>query len=68
MAGHEAVQNAFLELFEDYQQAVELKLHGGKSLDDNAKIMNCRPRAVQSLVDLAKKKMRAALVRLSMCE
>jgi RNA polymerase sigma-70 factor (ECF subfamily) len=71
VAGHEAVQavqNAILALPEEYQQAVQLRLLEGKSLDDTAEIMNRGPRAVQGLVDRAKKKMRAALGRLSMYE
>ena len=71
VAGHEAVQavqNAIGELPEEYQQAVQLRLLEGKSLDETAQLMNRGPRAVQGLIDRAKKKMRAALGRLSMYE
>lgn len=69
--GHEAVaavQEALDALPEDYRQAVELRLFSGKSLMETATIMHCSPRAVQGLVDRAKKKMRAALGRLSLYE
>ena len=71
VAGHEAVravQLAIGELPEEYQQAVQLRLLEGKSLDETAQLMNRGPRAVQGLIDRAKKKMRAALGRLSMYE
>ena len=71
VAGHEAVQavqNAIGELPEEYQQAVQLRLLEGRSLEETAQVMNRGPRAVQGLIDRAKKKMRAALGRLSMYE
>ena len=71
VAGHEAiqaVQHAIGELPQEYQQAVQLRLLEGKSLDETAELMNRGPRAVQGLIDRAKKKMRAALGRLSMYE
>ena len=71
VAGHEAVQavrQAIGELPEDYQQAVRFRLLEGKSLDETAQLLNRGPRAVQGLIDRAKKKMRAALGRLSMYE
>ena len=66
--GHEAVdavQQCIDGLSEDYRQAVRLRLLEGKSLEETASIMTRSPRAVQGLVDRAKKKMRAALGRLS---
>jgi RNA polymerase sigma-70 factor (ECF subfamily) len=69
VAGHEAVkavQDAIRDLPLDYRQAVELRLLEGRSLEETAEAMNRTPRAVQGLVDRAKKKMRAALVRLSL--
>lgn len=71
VAGHEAVQavqNAISELPKEYQKAVQLRLLEGKSLAETAELMNRGPRAVQGLIDRAKKKMRAALGRLSMYE
>ena len=59
--GHEAeraVQAAIAGLPEDYRQAVQLRLLEGKSLEETAATMNRSPRAVQGLVDRAKKKMR----------
>ncbi len=64
----QAVQNAIAELREDYRQAIELRLIEGKSLEEVAETMNRSPRAVQGLVDRAKKKLRAALGRLSRYE
>ncbi len=61
----QAVQNAIAELREEYRQAIELRLIEGKSLEEVAETMNRSPRAVQGLVDRAKKKLRAALGRLS---
>ena len=66
--GHEAVaavQDAITDLPGQYQQAVRLRLLEGKSLAETARVMNCSERAVQGLVDRAKKKMRAALTSLS---
>ncbi len=71
VAGHEAVgaiQNAIEELPEEYRRAVQLRLLECKSLEETAQLMNRGPRAVQGLIDRAKKKMRAALGRLSMYE
>ena len=71
VAGHEAVgaiQNAIAELPEEYRRAVQLRLLECKSLEETAQLMNRGPRAVQGLIDRAKKKMRAALGRLSMYE
>ena len=70
-ARHEAVaavQQAIDALPEDYRQAVDLRLLAGKSLTETATIMHRSPRAVQGLVDRAKKKMRAALGCLSLYE
>ena len=66
--GHEAVnavQQVIGSLPDDYRQAIELRLLQGKSLDETADIMSRTPRAVQGLVDRAKKKMREALETLS---
>ncbi len=71
VAGHEAVQavqQAIGQLPEEYQQAVQLRLLEGKSLDETAQLMNRGPRAVQGLIDRAKKNMCAALGRLSIYE
>ena len=65
---HEAVhalQLAIGELPEDYQQAVQLYLIDGKTLQETAVIMNRTSNSVQGLIDRAKKKMRGALGRLS---
>ena len=70
-ARHEAVaavQQTVDSLPDDYREAVQLRLLMGKSLEETAAIMNRSPRAVQGLVDRAKKKMRAALGRLSLYE
>ena len=70
-AGHEvvaAVEKAIAELPAEYQQAVQLRLLQGKSLEETAELMGRSPRAVQGLVDRAKKKLRAVLGRLSMYE
>jgi RNA polymerase sigma-70 factor (ECF subfamily) len=69
VAGHEAVeavQRAIDALPQDYQQAVRLYLLQGKSLSETAALMNRTPRAVKSMVDRAKKKMRAFLGRMSL--
>jgi RNA polymerase sigma-70 factor (ECF subfamily) len=66
--GHEAVtavQKVIADLPDDYRQAVQSRLLEGKSLDETAELMNRTPRAVQGLVDRAKKRMRAALETLS---
>lgn len=66
--GHEAVADltqAIDELPEDYRQAVQLRLLAGKTLEETAATMDCSPRAVQGLVDRAKKKLRAALGHMS---
>jgi RNA polymerase sigma-70 factor (ECF subfamily) len=71
VAGHEAVsaiQNAINDLPEEYRKAVQLRLLECKSLEETAQLMNRGPRAVQGLIDRAKKKMRAVLGRLSMYE
>jgi RNA polymerase sigma-70 factor (ECF subfamily) len=60
-----AVQDAIRRLPANYRQAIELRFLEGKSLDEAAVIMNCSSRAVQGLVDRAKKKMRQSLERLS---
>lgn len=64
----EAVQQSIESLSDEYRQAVQLRLLEGKSLTETATIMSRSPRAVQGLVDRAKKKMRAALGRLSLYE
>ena len=69
VAGHEAVravQNTIAQLPEDYRQAVQLRLLEGRSLEEVAETMDRTPRAVQGLIDRAKKKMRADLGRLSL--
>ena len=66
--GHEAVaavQDALDSLPDDYRQAIELRVLSGKSLEETAAAMSRSPRAVQGLIDRAKKKMRAGLGRLS---
>ena len=63
-----AVQQTIDALPNDYREAVQLRLLMGKSLEEVAAIMDRSPRAVQGLVDRAKKKMRAALGRLSLYE
>ena len=71
MAGHEAVsavREAMEQLPQDYHQALQLRVLQGVSLEDTALIMNRSPRAIQGLVDRAKKKMRATLGRLSIYE
>lgn len=65
---HEAVQalqTAIADLPEDYQRAVQLYLIDGKSLQETAAIMSRTSKSVERLIDRAKKKMRAALGRLS---
>ena len=64
----EAVHEAIDALPEGYRQAVRLRFLEGKSLEETAALMNRSPRAVQGLVDRAKKKMRATLGRLSVYE
>jgi RNA polymerase sigma-70 factor (subfamily 1) len=64
----DAIRQVIQELPQDYRQAVELRLLCGRSLEDVALAMNRSPRAVQGLVDRAKKKMRNALGRLSRFE
>lgn len=71
VARHEAVravQQAIEDLPDDYRQAVQLRLIEGKCLDEVAAVTGRSPRAVQGLVDRAKKKMRAGLGRLSIYE
>lgn len=63
-----AVQESIDALPDNYRQAVELRLLQGKSLEETAAVMGCSPRAVQGLLDRAKKKMRSALGRLSLYE
>ena len=66
--GHEAVAaltEAIAALPDDNRRAVQLRLLEGKSLEETATIMNRSPRAIQGLIDRAKKKMRADLGRLS---
>ena len=68
---HEAVQavhDAIEELPEHYRQAVQLHLIEGKGLDEVAEVMDRGPRAVQGLIDRAKKKLAAALGGLSRYE
>ena len=60
-----AVRDSIAALPSDYQRAVELRLFQGKSLDEAATILDRSPRAVQGLVDRAKKIMRADLERFS---
>jgi RNA polymerase sigma-70 factor (ECF subfamily) len=67
-ARHEAiaaVRMSIEALPTEYRRAVELRLLKGKSLDETAAVLGCSPRAVQGLVDRAKKKMRADLARLA---
>ncbi len=61
-----AVQNTIAQLPEDYRHAVQLRLLEGRSLEEVAEAMDRTPRAVQGLIDRAKKKMRADLGRLSL--
>lgn len=71
VARHEAVQavqDAIDELPDHYRQAVQLHMLEGKTLDEVAEIMNRGPRAVQGLIDRAKKKLVAVLERLSRYE
>lgn len=68
---HEAVQavhNGIEKLPDHYRQAVQLHLIDGRNLDEVAEIMNRTPRAVQGLVDRAKKKLAAILGSLSRYE
>ena len=69
VARHEAIQaihDVVRVLPEDYRQAVQLRLFDNKTLEEVAVAMHRTPRAVQGLIDRAKKKMRAALGRLSL--
>jgi len=71
VARHEAVdaiERAIRDLPDEYGRAVQLRLIDGQSLEATAAQMNRSPRAIQGLVDRAKKKMRAALGRLSLYE
>lgn len=71
VARHEAVQaiQAGIEqLPEHYRQAVQLHLIEGKSLHEVAATMDRTPRAIQGLIDRAKKKLSTALGRLSRYE
>lgn len=71
VARHEAVaavRQAIDDLPSDYRQVVQLRLLEGRSLEETAAIVNRSPRAVQGLIDRAKKKMRAALGSLSLYE
>lgn len=63
-----AVQATIDALPDEYRKTVQLRLLMGKSLEETAAIMGRSPRAIQGLVDRAKKKMRAALGRLSLYE
>ncbi len=68
---HEAVQAVdavIADLPEDYQKAVQLHLIDENTLQETAEIMGRSPQSVQGLIDRAKKKMRAALGRLSRYE
>jgi RNA polymerase sigma-70 factor (ECF subfamily) len=60
-----AVQTVIRQLPDDYRRAIELRFMEGKGLDEVAAIMNRSPRAVQGLVDRAKKAMRLTLERLT---
>ena len=67
-ARHEAItalQESIDALPEDYRQAIQLRMLEGRSLEETAAAMQRSPRAVQGLIDRAKKKMRTALGRLS---
>lgn len=64
----QAVQQAIDDLPDDHRQAVQLRLIDGQSLEDVAAVIGRSPRAVQGLIDRAKKKLRAALDRLSLYE
>ncbi len=71
VARHEAVaavRESIDALPTDHRQAVKLHLLEGKSLKETAAIMERSPRAVQGLLDRAKKKMRDVLGRLSLYE
>ena len=70
-ARHEAiaaVQAEIEALPADYGLAVRLRLLECRSLEETATVMNRSPRAVQGLLDRAKKKMRDAIGRLSLYE
>jgi RNA polymerase sigma-70 factor (ECF subfamily) len=61
----EATREAIENLPERYREAVRLRCLEGRSLQETAAIMGRSPRAVQGLVDRAKKKLHVALDRLS---
>lgn len=68
-ARHEAIAAVQAEidaLPADYGRAVRLRLLEGRSLEETAAIMQRSPRAVQGLLDRAKKKMRDAIGSLSL--
>ena len=70
-ARHEAIAAVQAEidaLPADYGLAVRLRLLECRSLEETAAVMNRSPRAVQGLLDRAKKKMRDAIGRLSLYE
>jgi RNA polymerase sigma-70 factor (ECF subfamily) len=62
----DAVHAAMRDLPDEYRQAVQLRFLEGMNLDEVAAIMNRSPRAVQGIVDRAKKMMRESLERLSL--
>ena len=64
----QAIQDVIADLPEDYREAVQLHLIDGNTLQETAEIMGRSPQSVQGLIDRAKKKMRAALGRLSRYE
>ena len=69
VARHElvaAVRECLDILPDDYRRAVELYFYMGKSLRETSTMMQRSPRAVQGLLDRAKKKMRNALGSLSL--
>ena len=71
VARHElvaAVRECLDVLPDDYRRAVELYFFQGKSLQETSTMMQRSPRAVQGLLDRAKKKMRDALGSLSLYE
>jgi RNA polymerase sigma-70 factor (ECF subfamily) len=64
----QAIQDVIAQLPDEYQQAVQLYLIDGKSLQEAATVMGRSAPSVQGLIDRAKKKMRVALGRLSRYE
>ena len=64
----EAVQRSIESLPDEYRQAVQLRYLEGKSLAETSAEMSRSPRAVQGILDRARKKMRTTLANLSLNE